>query len=80
MDDPFEKEQNLLRARIISRMETLNESMATMNKNLQEINRKNLEIENVTRMWSNYMRYSDQFSKVNETPSGQTRAREQEEQ
>ncbi|RLV92381.1 hypothetical protein JA1_003254 [Spathaspora sp. JA1] len=78
MDDPFEKEQMLLRARIINRMETLNESFGIMNKKLQDINRKNLEIENVTSMWSNYMRYSDQFSKVIENENG-TSEKEQDE-
>lgn len=59
MENPHEQGQNALLSRIISNMENLNESIVTMNKSLQDINRGNMDTEMVAQMWENYSKNSE---------------------
>lgn len=59
MENPHEQAQNALLARIIHNMENLNESVVTLNKCLQEVNKQNLNIEVVSAMWESYLRNAE---------------------
>ncbi|KAJ9142838.1 hypothetical protein NKR19_g7055 [Coniochaeta hoffmannii] len=54
MESPHEHQQNVLRARIITNVEKLNEAVMLMNKGLQEINVENMNVELVATMFKNY--------------------------
>ncbi|KAF1978430.1 DASH complex, subunit Dad4 [Bimuria novae-zelandiae CBS 107.79] len=54
MESPHEHQQSLLLSRIIVNVEKLNEAIATLNKNLQEINLGNMDTELVAQMFKNY--------------------------
>ncbi|CAK7913233.1 DASH complex subunit Dad4p [[Candida] anglica] len=58
MENPHEQVQNALLSRIINNMENLNESIVTMNKSLQELNRENMNSELLSQMWENYSKNS----------------------
>ncbi|KAL7662525.1 DASH complex subunit DAD4 [[Candida] zeylanoides] len=58
MENPHEQVQNALLSRIINNMEDLNESIVTMNKSLQELNRENMNSELLSQMWENYSKNS----------------------
>jgi DASH complex subunit DAD4 len=59
MENPHEQAQNALLSRIINNMENLNESVVTVNKCLQEVNKMNLDSEIVSQMWENYLRNAE---------------------
>ncbi|KAH1323598.1 hypothetical protein LV164_008101 [Aspergillus fumigatus] len=55
MESPHEHQQALLLSRIITNIqEKLNESIMVMNKSLQEVNIKNMNVELVAQMFKNY--------------------------
>ncbi|EGV63809.1 DASH complex subunit dad4 [Yamadazyma tenuis] len=54
MQNPHEQAQSALLSRIINNVENLNESVVAMNKSLQEINRRNLDIEIASQLWEGY--------------------------
>jgi len=54
MESPHEQQQSLLLSRIITNIEKLNEAVAMMNKNLQEVNIQNMNVELVAQMFKNY--------------------------
>ncbi|KIV93765.1 hypothetical protein PV10_04956 [Exophiala mesophila] len=51
---PHEQQQSLLLSRIITNIEKLNEAVAMMNRNLQEVNIQNMNVELVAQMFKNY--------------------------
>ncbi|KIW11786.1 hypothetical protein PV08_09058 [Exophiala spinifera] len=53
-ESPHEQQQSLLLSRIITNIEKLNEAIAMMNRNLQEVNVQNMNIELVAQMFKNY--------------------------
>ncbi|KEF51633.1 uncharacterized protein A1O9_12268, partial [Exophiala aquamarina CBS 119918] len=53
-ESPHEQQQSLLLSRIITNIEKLNEAVAMMNKNLQEVNVQNMNVELVAQMFKNY--------------------------
>ncbi|KAK6453795.1 DASH complex subunit Dad4 [Scheffersomyces xylosifermentans] len=59
MENPHEQAQNALLSRIINNMENLNESVVTINKCLQEVNRNNLDTEILSQMWESYLRNAE---------------------
>ncbi|KAJ4526216.1 DASH complex subunit dad4 [Exophiala dermatitidis] len=54
MESPHEQQQSLLLSRIITNIEKLNEAVAMMNRNLQEVNIQNMNVELVAQMFKNY--------------------------
>ncbi|ODV66753.1 hypothetical protein HYPBUDRAFT_111251 [Hyphopichia burtonii NRRL Y-1933] len=54
MDSPHEQVQNALLSRIVNNMGNLNDSIASMNESLREINKNNRDTELLSKMWSNY--------------------------
>ncbi|KAM0805538.1 DASH complex subunit Dad4 [Usnea florida] len=54
MESPHEHQQSLLLTRIITNVEKLNEAVMVLNKNLQEINIRNMNVELVAQMFKNY--------------------------
>ncbi|KAI1615093.1 putative DASH complex subunit Dad4 [Exophiala viscosa] len=54
MESPHEQQQSLLLSRIITNIEKLNEAVAMMNKNLQDVNVQNMNVELVAQMFKNY--------------------------
>ncbi|KIW44105.1 uncharacterized protein PV06_05139 [Exophiala oligosperma] len=54
MESPHEQQQSLLLSRIITNIEKLNEAVAMMNRNLQEVNVQNMNVELVAQMFKNY--------------------------
>ncbi|CAK7273290.1 hypothetical protein SEPCBS119000_005579 [Sporothrix epigloea] len=54
MESPHEHQQNVLLSRINTNVEKLNEAVMAMNKALQEINVKNMDVELVAQMFKNY--------------------------
>jgi len=54
MESPHEQQQSLLLSRIITNIEKLNEAVAMMNKNLQEVNIQNMNVELAAQMFKNY--------------------------
>ncbi|KAL2406411.1 hypothetical protein ABEF93_006314 [Exophiala dermatitidis] len=53
-ESPHEQQQSLLLSRIITNIEKLNEAVAMMNRNLQEVNVQNMNVELVAQMFKNY--------------------------
>lgn len=56
MENPNEKRESELMARIIKLMETLNQLLTTVNQNLDEINLRNRNLEVVDQLWQHYTR------------------------
>ncbi|KAI1624011.1 DASH complex subunit Dad4 [Exophiala viscosa] len=54
IESPHEQQQSLLLSRIITNIEKLNEAVAMMNKNLQDVNVQNMNVELVAQMFKNY--------------------------
>lgn len=56
MENPNEKRESELMARIIKLMETLNQLLTTINQSLDEINLRNRNIEVTNQLWQHYTR------------------------